>query len=263
MTETLVNRADHDSPPAADAAFARWLAGLAGDLLTDLRAELGYADPKALRKAGDARSHELIAGRLAHYRPNDAVLSEEAADDHARLAAERVWIVDPLDGTREFGEEGRGDWAVHIALWQAERLVAGAVALPAQHRILATDSPPAYPPLSLGGPLRFAASRTRAPEFLTGLVEEMGAELVPMGSAGAKIAAVIDGEVDAYVHAGGQYEWDSAAPVAVATSTGLHASRLDGSALEYNRSNPRLPDLVVCRKDLAPRLLTAIARFAG
>jgi 3'(2'), 5'-bisphosphate nucleotidase len=271
MTETLVNRADRDTPPAADAAFARWLAGLAGDLLMNLRAEKGHADAKALRKAGDARSHELIVGELARWRPSDAVLSEEGADDPARLDADRVWIVDPLDGTREFGEEGRVDWAVHIALWQClsgtAKLTAGAVALPAQHRVLATDKIPAYPPLSpqaaSGGRLRFAASRTRAPEFLTGLVEEMGAEMVPMGSAGAKIAAVVDGDVDAYVHAGGQYEWDSAAPVAVATATGLHASRLDGSPLDYNRSNPRLPDLVVCRKDLAPRLLAAIARFAG
>ncbi|MDT5036804.1 MAG: 3(2), 5-bisphosphate nucleotidase, partial [Micromonosporaceae bacterium] len=147
------------------------------------------------------------------------------------------------------------------------RLTAGAVALPAQHRVLATDVVPPYPPLSVtaaaGGPLRFAVSRSRPPEFLTALAAQIGAELVPMGSAGAKIAAVIDGDVDAYVHAGGQYEWDSAAPVAVATATGLHASRLDGSALEYNRRNPRLPDLAVCRKDLAPRLLAALDRLAG
>jgi 3'(2'), 5'-bisphosphate nucleotidase len=183
-----------------------------------------------------------------------------------------VWIVDPLDGTREFGEEGRADWAVHIGLWQRTgpetgKLAAGAVALPAQHRVLATGVAPPYPPLShqaaAGGPLRLAASRSRPPAFLSGLAELLGAELVPMGSAGAKIAAVIDGDVDAYVHAGGQYEWDSAAPIAVATATGLYASRLDGSALEYNRRNPLLPDLVVCRKDLAPRLLAALKRCAG
>src|SRR3954465_5933951 len=150
MTETLVNRADRDTPPAADAAFARWLAGLAGDLLMNLRAEKGHADSKALRKAGDAKSHELIVGELARWRPSDAVLSEEGADDPVRLDADRVWIVDPLDGTREFGEEGRIDWAVHIALWQClsgtAKLTAGAVALPAQHRVLATDKGPAYPP---------------------------------------------------------------------------------------------------------------------
>jgi 3'(2'), 5'-bisphosphate nucleotidase len=207
------------------------------------------------------------------------VLSEEDADSRiawqdgvmrpGRLDASRVWIIDPLDGTREFSEQGRTDWAVHVALWTADCarphcLSAGAVALPAQHRVLATDAPPAYPPLPLaaaaGGPIRMAASRTRPPAFVTALVRDLGAELVPMGSAGAKIAAVISGDADAYVHAGGQYEWDSAAPVAVAAATGLHASRIDGSALKYNEADPKLPDLVVCRKDLAPRLLAALQR---
>jgi 3'(2'), 5'-bisphosphate nucleotidase len=271
MTETLLGQAEHDTPPAGDAAFARWLAARTGDLLLELREQMGHRDPDALRAAGDARAHELIVGELARARPADAVLSEEGRDDPARLTAERVWIVDPLDGTREFGEEGRADWAVHIALWQrmngGGRLSAGAVALPAGHRVLATDVPPPYPPLSqqaaAGGPLRLAASRTRPPAFVSTVAEELGAELVPMGSAGAKIAAVVDGTVDAYVHAGGQHEWDSAAPVAVAVATGLHASRLDGSGLEYNRESPRLPDLVVCRKDLAPRLLAALERCAG
>ena len=180
-----------------------------------------------------------------------------------------MWIIDPLDGTREFSEEGRTDWAVHVALWTADCsrphcLAAGAVAMPAQHRTFATDQPPAYPPLPLaaatGGPIRIAASRTRPPAFVTALAEDIGAELVPMGSAGVKIAAVINGDADAYVHAGGQYEWDSAAPVAVASATGLHASRIDGTALKYNQADPKLPDLVVCRKDLAPRLLAALQR---
>jgi 3'(2'), 5'-bisphosphate nucleotidase len=206
------------------------------------------------------------------------VLSEEGThDDPARLVADRVWIVDPLDGTREYGEPGRVDWAVHIGLWGRVgptfrasgtdahlgygRLLAGAVALPAQHRVLGTDTPPAYPPLvDTGGVLRLVASRTRPPAFLAAVAADLNAELVPMGSAGAKIAAVVTGEADAYVHAGGQYEWDSAAPVAVATATGLHASRIDGATLEYNQADPRLPDLVVCRKDLAPRLLAALAR---
>jgi 3'(2'), 5'-bisphosphate nucleotidase len=254
-----------DAPPASDAGLARWLAGRAGELLLALRSELGYADPVALRAAGDRRSHELITAGLARWRPADAVLSEEAADDRSRLRAERAWIVDPLDGTREYGEQGRTDWAVHIALWErcaaGGRLVAGAVALPAQHRVLATDEPPGYPPPpdpAHRAPLRLAASRSRPPEFLAQLAELLGAQLVPMGSAGAKIAAVVDGTVDAYVHAGGQYEWDSAAPVAVATATGLHASRIDGSELEYNQDDPRLPDLVVCRRDLATRLLSSI-----
>ena len=249
-------------PPAVDGAFARWLAEQAGSLLCDLRTEHGYADPDALRADGDKHSHNMITTALARWRPGDEVLSEEGVrDDPARLSAERVWIVDPLDGTREFGEPGRTDWAVYIALWTrtstaACQLAAAAVGLPAQHRVLATDFPPTYPPMSpdaaAGGRLRLAASRSRPPAFLTGLAERVGADLVPMGSAGAKIAAVIAGNVDGYVHAGGQYEWDSAAPVAVALATGLHASRVDGTPLAYNRADPLLPDIVVCRRDLAP-----------
>jgi 3'(2'), 5'-bisphosphate nucleotidase len=248
-----------DLPPATDGGLARWLAQRAGDLLLKLREEIGHADPAALRAAGDRLSHELLVEQLERWRPADAVLSEEGADDLARLRAERVWIIDPLDGTREFGEEGRADWAVHVALY-AGRLVAGAVALPAQHCVLGTDTPPPFPPMPgvQGEPIRLAASRTRPPALLTDLARKLPIELVPMGSAGAKIAAVIDGAVDAYVHAGGQYEWDSAAPVAVALATGLHASRIDGTTLEYNQPDPRLPDLVVCRKALAPQLLAAI-----
>ncbi|MEV5690810.1 inositol monophosphatase family protein [Micromonospora globbae] len=274
------------SPPMVDGAFARWLAARAGQALLGLRAELGFGDPAALKSAGDKVAHELIRTELAAWRPGDAVLSEE--DEGARLAwaaevnpgtvsrltADRVWIVDPLDGTREFAEEGRADWAVHVALWARDApgphgLVAGAVALPAQQRVLATDYPPGYPPMTVEAAagrdriIRLAASRSRPPVFLTDLAEDVGAHLVPMGSAGAKIAAVVTGEVDAYIHAGGQYEWDSAAPVAVATATGLHASRIDGSALKYNEADPRLPDLVVCRRDLAPRLLAALQRHSG
>ena len=274
------------TPPAADDAFARWLADRAGQALLKIRAELGHDDPGALKAAGDKVSHDLLRAELARWRPSDAVLSEEdegsrvawaagreAGPHGERFSADRVWIIDPLDGTREFSEAGRTDWAVHVALWSrhaasSHRLAAGAVGLPAQQRVLGTDQPPPYPsaPVAAAGPdgtgrrIRLAASRSRPPAFLAELAEELGAELVPMGSAGAKIAAVIDGEVDAYVHAGGQYEWDSAAPVAVATATGLHASRIDGSALEYNQGDPRLPDLVVCRKDLAPRLLATLQR---
>jgi 3'(2'), 5'-bisphosphate nucleotidase len=270
------------TPPVIDAAFARWLADRAGQVLLGVRADLGYGDPAALKAAGDKAAHNLLRTELTRWRPADAVLSEEddqsrtawtdgerAGNRPQRLDASRVWIVDPLDGTREFSEEGRTDWAVHVALWTADCaspscLAAGAVAMPAQHRTIATDHPPAYPPLPLsaatGGPIRIAASRTRPPAFVTALAEDLGAELVPMGSAGVKIASVIGGEADAYVHAGGQYEWDSAAPVAVATATGLHASRIDGSELKYNEADPKLPDLVVCRKDLAPRLLAALQR---
>ncbi|MFI7207278.1 inositol monophosphatase family protein [Micromonospora aurantiaca (nom. illeg.)] len=275
------------SPPMIDGGFARWLASRAGQALTALRAEMGFADAGALRSAGDKVSHDLIRTELAKWRPADAVLSEEDEGSRlawtaevtdaalSRLTADRVWIIDPLDGTREYAEEGRADWAVHVALWSrnASRphgLVAGAVALPAQHRVLGTDHPPAYPPMTVeaatgGGArvIRLAASRSRPPVFLTDLAEDVGAHLVSMGSAGAKIAAVVTGEVDAYIHAGGQYEWDSAAPVAVATATGLHASRIDGSALKYNGADPRLPDLLVCRKDLASRLLAALQRHSG
>ncbi|MGY0233267.1 3'(2'),5'-bisphosphate nucleotidase CysQ [Longispora urticae] len=255
--------------PAGDAAFARWLARAAGDALLALRDELGFHDALMLKNAGDKISHELLMGALERWRPGDAVLSEEGADSAARLGADRVWIIDPLDGTREFSEEGRTDWAVHVALWRRAmarpgpgELVAGAVGMPARGIILGTDTPPAYPPLRGEGPagaLRIACSRSRPPAFLTALAEELGAELVPMGSAGVKVSAVVTGEVDAYVHAGGQYEWDSAAPVAVARATGLHTSRIDGSVLDYNQPDPKLPDLLVCRKDLAQTLLGSLS----
>jgi 3'(2'), 5'-bisphosphate nucleotidase len=239
-----------------DDRLAAELAEQAGLLLLDLRAEGG--DPDDVRKAGDRLSHEFLAAELAARRPGDAVLSEEGRDDRARLAAGRVWIVDPLDGTREFGEPGRTDWAVHVALWERGTLTAGAVGLPAQGQVLSTVAPP--PPLAghQGGTLRIVVSRTRPPAFLERLSEQMDVELVPMGSAGAKAAAVMLGEADAYIHAGGQYEWDSAAPAAVALAAGLHASRLDGSALRYNQPDPVLPDILICPVVLAEALLEAI-----
>jgi 3'(2'), 5'-bisphosphate nucleotidase len=238
---------------AGDAALARQLADEAGAVLLRVRSEAGFADPAALRAAGDRAAHEVLIARLAALRPGDVVLSEEGADPAARLTADRVWIVDPLDGTREFAEEGRTDWAVHVALWSAGELVAGAVALPARGITLATDVPPVVPPRP-DGPLRVAVSRSRPPAIVAGL----DAELVPMGSAGMKVAAVVLGEVDAYVHAGGQYEWDSAAPVAVARAAGLHTSRVDGSALRYNQPDPLLPDLIVCTEAFAPAVLEAV-----
>ena len=252
------------SPPATDAGFARWLADQVAAELLRLRAETGFDEPALLRKTADQRAHDLIVTLLTRWRPRDAVLSEEGVrDDARRLRAARVWIVDPLDGTREYGEPDRTDWAVHIALWQGGSLVAGAVAMPARGLTLSTESPPSYPELWDGGtgrPLRVATSRTRPPALLGRFAEawDGAVEPVPMGSAGVKVCAVISGTVDAYVHAGGQYEWDSAAPVAVATATGLYASRVDGSALEYNQPDPSLPDLLVCRKDLAPRILAAL-----
>src|SRR5262245_32791228 len=238
-----------------DDRLAAELAEQAGKLLLDLRAKGG--DPGGLRKAGDRLSHEFLAAELAACRPGDAVLSEEGRDDMARLAAGRVWIVDPLDGTREFGEPGRTDWAVHVALWEAGELTAGAVALPAQGKVLSTADP--IPPVpATGQPLRLLVSRSRPPEFVQRLGERLGAVLVPLGSAGAKAATVITGEADAYVHSGGQYEWDSAAPVAVAVSAGLHASRIDGSKLAYNQASPSLPDILICRAAIAALLLETI-----
>jgi len=245
-----------------DDRLARDLAGEAGRLLLALRAEGG--EPAALRKAGDRKSHEFLAARLAELRPQDAVLSEEGRDDLGRLSADRVWIVDPLDGTREFGEPGRTDWAVHVALWEGGELTAGAVALPAQGGVvLSTAEPPPAPPAPAPGqPVRVLVSRTRPPAFLAQLAEQIELTLIPLGSAGAKAAEVIRGDADAYVHSGGQYEWDSAAPVAVAMAAGLHASRLDGSKLAYNQADPSLPDILICPAELADVLLDGL-RAAG
>jgi 3'(2'), 5'-bisphosphate nucleotidase len=261
-----------------DDRLARDLAAEAGRQLLVLRAAGG--DPSVLRKAGDLLSHEFLAGELARLRPGDAVLSEEGRDDHARLSASRVWIVDPLDGTREFGEAGRTDWAVHVALWERGELTAGAVALPAQGKVLSTAEPvmaTAGAPGDWAGPpaeaqaaatalprnLRFVVSRTRPPAFIQALADQAGAVLLPLGSAGAKAAAVICGDADAYIHSGGQYEWDSAAPVAVARAAGLHASRIDGSRLAYNQEHPSLPDILICLAPLAGPLLGAIGSAIG
>ncbi|MDT3444808.1 MULTISPECIES: 3'(2'),5'-bisphosphate nucleotidase CysQ [unclassified Pseudofrankia] len=245
-----------------DAALASRLATDAGRRLLEIRDEVGFADGAALRDAGDAGSQKLLAAALAHYRPADAVLSEEAVDDRARLTADRVWIIDPLDGTREFSETGRTDWAVHVALWQGGALAVGAVALPALGVTLSSDTitPPAP---AEAGPPRLVASRTRAPRLVTDVAERIGGVVVPMGSAGAKAAAVIRGEADVYLHAGGQYEWDSAAPVAVALAAGLHATRIDGSPLRYNQPDPLLPDLLICRPGLADAVLAAIGESAA
>jgi 3'(2'), 5'-bisphosphate nucleotidase len=236
-----------------DHEVAARLATEAGQLLLAVREELADATAAERKAAGDKRSHDYLMEALAGERPDDAVLSEEGVDDPVRLSAQRVWIVDPLDGTREFSELGREDWAVHVALWQAGALVAGAVALPAQGVTLATPDP-APPPAHSGEP-RIVVSRTRPPAVALQVRDQLNGTLVEMGSAGAKVAAVIQGLADIYVHAGGQYEWDSAAPVAVARAAGLHTSRIDGSPLEYNRADPLLPDLVVCRREYADAVL--------
>ncbi len=239
-----------------DHQLAADLATQAGELLLAIRAELIDAPVQARKAAGDKGSHDYLMEALAAARPDDAVLSEEGADDPVRLRSKRVWIVDPLDGTREFSETGRDDWAVHVALWQDGELVAGAVALPAQGATLATPDAVAAPPLP--GPPRILVSRTRPPAAALQVREHLDGVLVEMGSAGAKVAAVVQGRAEVYVHAGGQYEWDSAAPVAVARAAGLHTSRIDGSPLRYNQADPLLPDLVVCRPQYADAVLAAL-----
>ena len=243
----------------SDAEIAAQAASLAGELLLQLRhgaATDTPTDSEALRTAGDRDANRAIMKLLANERPEDSLLSEEAADDPRRLIAERVWIIDPLDGTREFGEQDsagvwRDDFAVHVALWErGHGLTLGVVGLPARGVIYSSDARTVVPP-SPAGPLRIAVSRTRPPGFIAALESAGSAKLLPMGSAGVKVMAVVSGEADAYIHAGGQYQWDSAAPVAVALAAGLVATRLDGSPLKYNVPELLLPDLVVCHPDRA------------
>ena len=239
----------------SDATLARAIADEAGALLLALR-ERGGCSGKELGARGDREANALIIDRLRAARPDDFILSEESLDDPARCAVSRVWIVDPLDGTREYAE-GLDDWAVHVALAIEGRPAHGAVALPARGATHATDG--AAPPLGrLGTPPRMVVSRTRCPDIATRVGGSMGAELIPMGSAGAKAMAVVDGRADVYLHDGGQYEWDNCAPAAVALAAGLHASRIDGSPLVYNCAHPLLPDLLICRRELADATLAAI-----
>jgi len=240
-----------------DHALAAWLAATAGERLLEVRTS-GLTG-RDLKDAGDRAAHELLTELLAEHRPDDSVLSEEGKDDKRRLEARRVWIVDPLDGTREFSEPPRDDWAVHVALWEDGELTAGAVAQPALGETFYTGNPPVVPPRTSERP-RIAVSRTRPPAFVEGMAEEMGAELVPMGSAGVKVISVVRDITDAYVHAGGQYEWDNAAPVAVARAAGLFCSRVDGSQLHYNQDDVSLPDLIVCRPELADQILEFVRR---
>lgn len=243
-----------------DHRLAADLATRAGDLLIDVRAELADSvDAKTLKDEGDRRSHDFLMRLLADHRPHDAVLSEEGKDDLERLGAARVWIVDPLDGTREFGEPPRTDWAVHVALVEGGVPTAGAVALPGLGVTLDSGEPPVVPPAPEGGP-RIICSRTRPGPAAERLAETLDGELIYMGSAGAKAMAVVRGEADIYAHTGGQYEWDSCAPVAVAHAAGLSATRLDGTPLAYNNEDTYLPDLLICRPELTASVLGVLAQ---
>jgi 3'(2'), 5'-bisphosphate nucleotidase len=242
-----------------DHAEAARIATLAGRLLVDVRERMLSEGTTTgmLKYAGDRSAHDLIVRELEAHFPDDAVLSEEGADDPGRLTSTRTWIVDPLDGTREFGDPPRHDWAVHVALVVDHEPVAGAVALPALDRTLSTAEPPVVPPRREGPP-RIIVSRSRPPAAATIVARALDADLLTLGSAGAKAMAVVLGEADIYAHSGGQYEWDSCAPVAVAAAAGLHVSRIDGSHLRYNQPDPYLPDLLICRPEFADAVLSAL-----
>jgi 3'(2'), 5'-bisphosphate nucleotidase len=237
-----------------DHELAAHLAGEAGRILLEVRDSRQHHG-KALGRAGDAEANAMLVAALRELRPDDGLLSEEEKDSPARLAKPRTWIVDPLDGTREYGEE-RSDWAVHVALAIDGRAEIGAVALPALDLVLRTDAPSPLP--DAAAVPRMLVSRTRPAREAELVAKELGAELVPMGSAGAKAMAVVRGEAEIYLHTGGQYEWDSCAPVAVALAHGFHASRVDGSPLVYNQADVYMPDLLICRPELAARVLEIV-----
>lgn len=243
----------------SDAELAARLATEAGHVLLAVREELfgRGAAPWQVMDQGDLAGQRYLAQALHEHRPDDAILSEEAGEDPRRATAERVWIIDPLDGTNEFGERGRSDWAVHVALWQEGDLIAGAVSLPAHGVTFATDPAPVVPPPTRPRP-RLITSRNRAPYAAVLVADALDCDAVRLGSAGAKAMAVVLGEADIYVHDGGMYQWDSAAPAAVALAAGLHATRIDGSPLVYNQRDPWLPDFLICRTELAEPVLEAL-----
>jgi 3'(2'), 5'-bisphosphate nucleotidase len=244
-----------------DAQLARRIADVAGELLLTLRRS-GMFEGKSLGKAGDRVANAFIMEALRQQRPDDGILSEEEASDLDRLNKRRVWIIDPLDGTREYGEDSRTDWAVHIALAIDGRADVGAVALPAFPLTFCSEKPMTIAPPG-NGPLRMVVSRTRPAGEAVEIAKLLGADMIPMGSAGAKAMAVVRNEADVYLHSGGQYEWDSCAPVAVAQAAGFHVSRIDGGSFVYNRENPYLPDLLICRKEHANTILNLINKVSS
>ena len=294
-TDTAEQNSASDTEISSDHLLAADLAKRAGELLVDLRAEtclemssgagVAYGSLSRLKAEGDRKSHEFLTAELQTARPDDIVLSEEGRDDPRRLSAKRVWIIDPLDGTREFGEPPRDDWAVHVALLEDGELKAGAVALPAIEMTLSTADPPLLPPplppsspsaAETSGTPNSSASSPRSPGFRSprvivsrsrpgpvslAICMALEGELISLGSAGAKAMAVVLGHADIYAHTGGQYEWDSAAPAAVARAAGCHTSRMDGSPLRYNQADPYLPDLLICRPEWADQALAIAAQI--
>ena len=240
--------------PLSDVDLAAHLAETAGRILLQVR-DSGLFGAKALGKAGDQTANQFLVHALREARPDDGLLSEEMKCDGTRLSQSRVWIIDPVDGTREYGEE-RADWAVHVGLAIDGVATIGAVALPGLGVTLTSGQ--THAPPSANSPLRMLVSRTRPAAEAVAVAEAVGAELLPMGSAGAKAMAVVRGEADIYLHTGGQYEWDNCAPAAVAKAAGLHVSRVDGSPLIYNTQDPYLPDLLICRPELAEQVLALV-----
>ena len=243
----------------SDVELAARLAEGAGRIALAVR-DAGLLGGALLGQAGDQLTNSFIMGALRALRPGDGILSEESVDTTDRLAKERVWVIDPLDGTREYSE-GRPDWAIHVALTISGRPAAAAVALPSKALLLRSDDPPPLQPMPAR--LRILVSRTRPPAEAECVARALGAQLVPLGSAGAKAAAVLMGEADIYLHAGGQHEWDNCAPVGVALAAGLHAARLDGSPLVYNQADTNLPDLLICRPELAEPVRAALSAARG
>ena len=241
-----------------DAELAAHLAKIAGNILIEVR-DSGMFTGKALGKAGDQTANQFLVNALREQRPDDGLLSEESRDTDERLSKDRVWIVDPVDGTREYGE-ARTDWAVHVALCVNGRPETGAVALPGLGIVLRSDAPIALP--APPDRPRMVVSRTRPAAEAVAVSDTIRAELIGMGSAGAKSMAVVRGEAEIYLHTGGQYEWDSAAPAAVALAHGLHASRIDGSPLVYNNADTYMPDLLICRAEWAEQVLAEVAKIS-
>ncbi len=235
-----------------DGELATFLATEAGNILFALQKT---GSGKAIGDEGDRIANAFLCSEIRKLRPSDALLSEEEVDSRSRCSVSRVWIIDPLDGTREYSE-GRSDWAVHVALAVDGIATVGAVALPALGVTLCSENPQILPPAN--DPLKIVVSRTRPAAEAVALAEKLGAQLLPMGSAGAKGMAVVRGEADIYLHTGGQYEWDNCAPVAVAQAAGLHCARLDGSPMRYNNANPYLPDLLICRRELVAGIMAAL-----